>query len=397
LLAIVAFAAAGAARDVVVLTDGRELEGDVVFEDEEVVVLREKSRDTRIEKAKVQEVRSKARDLREVLESALAVDPTNVGGNAQLATLCASKGLPRMASLFWWRVLAADADHAEANEALGHQQRGDKWVIPHRGKHYPLAKRREQAADWGEGWELRTTHYELRSNQPLEIAIESALDFERLYQAFFAVFGADLELYEVLLPMHAEVHSDSKSYPQRGGEAGYFAPSTNVLQVDASQSSWRSTMAHEATHQLLHNTAVLERTYGGSIPGWLNEAFAEYVEGSVHGEIGRLAIEPGRAVRIHFATHAEAKKPLTLARVLGLAPDDFEANTQSFLMYAQSYSLLYYCMHGEDGRRRDAFLEFVRAAYQGKASPTTFKKLLDVKEKRWEQAWHEFAASMAGA
>lgn len=384
-------------QDTVELEGGKKLEGRVVYEDDDVLVLRRGSRDREIELADVVAVDSVARKLDRFLAVAEAVGANDVEGNLALAAQASAVGLEAEARLFWWRVLELAPDHADANRRLGHVRRGSRWLVPDGGRRWPLDQLLERRADWGEAWELETTHYVLRTNLDLGTAVAAALELERFYRTFFSTFARPLRLYEVEEPMDVHVHADAASYPESGNEGGYFAPAENIARVDASRGLHVGTLIHEATHQLIHNTAERERTYSGSIPGWLDEGLAEYMEASIRGSVGETTVEVGAVNRAHFRAQAMAGKPYDLARVIQFDAGDFSASTRRSLKYAQAYSLVHYCLRGEDGAYREGFLAFVRGAYRGKSSSTHFKKALGIRgEKGFDEGWSRYARSLGG-
>jgi len=392
--------APGAARsepdDVVELRDGERLVGRVVYEDEEVVVLRNGRREAELASADVVSVRSVERSLGGLLREAAEHDPWSVDANRTLAHAAAGAGLSGEAAVFWWRVLARAPDDAEANEALGHRDGRAGWTTRVGTRQVPLEARRELARDWGSAWELETSHWRLRTNLGLEEATDLALDLERLYRGFFVIFQRELRLYAVTEPLDVHVHADASSYPEQGGERGYFDRDDRTLRMDSSGGLDRWLLVHEATHQLVHRTSELEPAYRGDVPAWLDEGLAEYVAACAVGDPGRLDLEAGRVQPVRFATHANAAKPLDLSRVLNLGPGDFAASTDRELKYAQAYTLVHFGLHGEHGRFRDEFLSFVRGAYRGKGSSTHFKKAFPLRERELGEHWAAWAKANAG-
>ena len=396
-LAVFLLASVASPQDTVELEGGKKLEGRVVYEDDEVLVLRSGSRDREIDVADVVAVDSVARKLAGFLAVTEGVAASDTARNLTLAAQASAVGLDGEARLFWWRVLVVDPDHAEANRGLGHVRRGSRWLVPDGGRRLPLDRLGERRVDWGEAWELETTHYVLRTNLDLGSALAAALELERFYRTFFATFARPLRLYEVEEPMDVHVHADAASYPESGNEGGYFAPAENIARVDASRGLHVGTLIHEATHQLIHNTAERERAYSGSIPGWLDEGLAEYMEASIRGSVGATTVEVGAVNGAHFRAQAMAGKPYDLSRVIHFDSGDFTASTRRSLKYAQAYSLVHYGLHGEDGAYREGFLDFVRGAYRGKSSSTHFKKALGIRsEKDFDAGWSTYARSLGG-
>jgi len=380
--------------DRVVLANGREHEGVVVYEDGEQLVLRVNSRNREFEKKKVESVRATIRELPKALERIAALDLDKIDEVLALAKDLEGLNLPREARLLYWRVLTLDPSQEEANLALGHRKRQKSWVIPAEGRWYKLENLTDVRQDWGSAWEFETTHYKLRTNLPLAAALTIAIDLERFYFGFYAILGPGLRLHHVTEPMEVWIHADQASYPM-GPRPGVYVSRDARLYVNAAGGFSRSTMIHEGTHELLDFTARRALPGKGKIPGWLDEGLAVYMQTCAGGPAGKLEVVPGGVARDRFAIHAGEKKPYRLNRVLNFQSDDFMASSKSHLKYAQAYTLVHFCLHAEDRRYEAAFFNFLRSAYTGKASSTHFKKAIGVKEKLLEEAWQEYVSSQS--
>ncbi len=377
--------------DVVETKDGRSLEGIVVYENDEHLVLRVKSRDREIPLSRVESVRAAIRELPVALDSIAELGARDVKAHLTLAADLERRNLPLEARLLYWRVLLVDPANEAAHTALGHRKRQKSWVSQHRGRWWKWDKLQEvRQADFGDAWEIETTHYHVRTDLPLAKAIDCALDLERLFLGFYETFGPGLELYRITEKMGASIHASQSSYPQIGGSRGYYKPAEGTLYMNASGGLSRTTLVHEGTHQLLDYSARRMKPGKGKIPGWLDEGLAQYMEAALTGKPGELVIVPGRRDKGGFATHAKAKKPYRLNRVLNFQSDDFHASTKQHLKYAQAYTLVTFCLHGGQGAYRDGFFTYLRSAYAGKDSSTHFKKAIGVKEKELEKAWAEY-------
>ncbi len=391
---VLALLAGGDERDRVVLKSGKELRGRILLVDEERVVLRRSGRDQELARDEVERTES----VRDALALLLAeARPARLARLDELELLAAQAeecGLSGEATSLRWRMLRLEPTSVAAHTALGHRKRGGRHVVPLDGRQVDFDERVALARDWGSAWTFSSLHYELRSNLPLEVTLDLALELERLYAAFFALLGAELGLREVCTPMRFHVHAERASYPESGGEFGRYEPDTDTVVVDASQRLEPLTWTHEATHQLLHVTAFKERGAQGEIPAWVNEGLAEYVATSVI--VGPpLAFQAGVPCVRHFATQAAAEDAHDLKRVLSFSTTDFQAGSERLLKYAQSYTLVHFLLHGEDGRHRRGFLDWLRLVYAGRGSTTELGKCLDTDWKPLERAWQAYVAREA--
>jgi len=397
LVAAVLLAAPLGAQEKVELTDGRVLEGRVMYADAERVVVRIDGRDRELDADEVLALDTIRASQRVLFAREASVAPQDVTGNLELAKYARARGLDGEASVFFWRVVLADPQNVEAHEALGHDEHRDRWTIEHdRHRYRGLDDLREATADWKHAFELRTAHFDLRTNLPLEQAVEVAIDLERFYNEFYELWQEDLGLYECTERMNVFVHADSRSFPEgRGGSASYFDPGPNTLRINASVDYRRDVLAHECSHQLFYNATRLDRAFSADFPAWLDEGLAEYVAASVVRRPQPLALDRGYPHLNHLATFTGAEDPLSLARVLSLTTNDFHNHTHTNLMYAQSYALVHYGLHADGRAVREAFLDYVRQCIDGKSSPTRFKDTLDV-DRDFEEQWLDYAREVLG-
>ena len=395
--------------DTVELHDGRELEGRVVFEDEDKLVLRVRSREQEIDKDEVSAVRAAIRELPKALDEVARLQPGKLIAHHALAEMFDGLNLPYEARLMDWLIVDQWPDDELAHERLDNRRKGKGWAVRHSGRWVKLEDRKAKD-DWKDAWELRSTHFKVRSNLPLRRAVMTTLDLERAYQAFYGLLGDELELWEITEPIEADLHASASSFPESFGSGrSYFLPSERRLYVNASGGTYDNAAVHEATHALLFFSAVHTRSGRGDIPGWLDEGLAEYMQAGADDPAARvrrksegaqtngggLVFDLGKPNRSHFIAHAHAKDPYKLTRVLNFQSDDFGGTSNTQVKYAQSYTLVYFLLHGSDGAYRDRFFEFLRKAYTGKSSSTTFKKVMDVREKDLEREWSAYVTEQA--
>lgn len=384
--------------DLVTLKDGKQLEGRVVRDTSREVVVRVGSNDRRVSADEVVSISSAARKLKDALGLWERLGPANTTAVTELARECRAFGLDPEARLFaLYGLTIAPLDEA-LHQFVGHEKRGETWFVRDGAKREAFAKRFERKLDWGEAWELDTTHFAVRCNLTLRDAVTCAIELELFYRAFLTWFAEDLPLYEPSARMKANVYANSAEYPEGGGRSAYFETAANVLHVNASAGLELGALIHEATHQLLHNTSSNTKASLGAIPAWLDEGLAEYMAACREGIGSRAAYSKGKPNRDHFARHRQAlqsssEKPYDLSRVLSMNHGDFMASSNSALKYSQSYTLVHFCLHGGGDEQRERFFDFFRRAYAGKSSMSVFKDAMVIKEKELESAWREYVTN----
>lgn len=380
--------------DVVVLKNGTELEGHVLREGDEGLLLRVGTRERTIPAVEVGEVRSVARSLALVLEHYARTEITSAVQVLDLARFARSRGLEGLAEVFALRALQAEPESAAAHEFLGHRLRGERWYANDGSRSLPFADLQELRKDWGSAWEVATPHYALRSNLPLVQVLDIAMDLELFYQAFYARFGEELELCEIVRLMPVHVHADGASFPDLVGKRmPYFDPLLMTVIVTAETGYLRDLLVHEATHQLLYATAVSAEHSArakGCLPGWLDEGLACWFDAIQTGPPGRAEFDDRRQSAARMALHRSADRPYDLSRVLTFATEDFHATTNLALKYAQCYTLVEFFLRGDYFAHRDSFFAVLRGAYGGNCSSQDVRQALTVAPEEFERAWKAY-------
>jgi hypothetical protein len=374
--------------DRIELKSGETVEGYVLLEKKEEVVVLVKNRERRIPAAEVASVRSASKTLEEVLDRQDRLASGDAAGQLELAEYCRDQGLAGEAEVLALGALCFEPGNAKAHEFLGHVKRQGGWMTKRDKAFVSFDKLVPARQDMREPWKLDTSHYAVITNLALYDAVAISLDLERFYRAFYHQFGSEVELHEVVDPLGAGVYGDWRTFPEGlGARPAYFDPVTGQLLVNAAGVEPRRALVHEATHQILHATSSGSRGGLGQIPGWLDEGMAEYMAWSLAGDAGKARFDLGAIAEHHFRAHREAKKPYTLSRVLQFAAGDFHPSTNADLKYSQSYTLVHFFLHGSGGKYHDKFFAFLRSAYAGGSSSTDFKKAFDVPEKELEEEW----------
>ncbi len=389
--------------DVVTLAKGSPLKGRVVYEDKDMLLLRVGTKEKQIAQADITAVESITRSLNELLDKLGALDSgmtsqAQVAGLLELAKFAAANDLPGEARLLFLRVLLEDPANAEANAALGNRQKDGKFTFTHNKRNYSTTELASLGKDWGDRWTLETTHYKLLSNLDLPTAIDAAFDLEREYRAFYGLLQEHLRLLDIVEEkMLVQLHGDKGSYPEPGdGRSGYYDKESFSLIVDGSSGLDRGTLAHEGSHQIVFVTTQRTRGAKGEVPAWLDEGLGEYFKAALNGRAGHASFNFGTPAPEHFKHMKQADKLLDLNRVLTFEATDFLVSTDGALKYAESWALLQYGLHGADGIYRDATMEFIKRAWQGKSSMSDFKKCIEpVDLADFEKAYFAWAEKNA--
>ena len=81
--------------------------------------------------------------------------------------------------------------------------------------------------------------------------------------------------------------------------------------------------------------------------------------------------------------------------MLAFTESDFFTSSKADLKYAESYTLVQFCMHGDGGRHRERFVAFMRRTYLGQSSATQFKDAMGAGGRELEDAWLAYVRATA--
>lgn len=377
--------------DRVVLKDGKEVEGRVVYEDDELVVVRGR-KDREIPRADVQEVRSVERSLKSFLEKVSALgDPNDVAAVEEIASFCAENGLPDEAKLVHLYVLTRDPENEAAWSGLGGRKAAKGWELKDGNRWRDLDEFRKEHSTWKDALELRSTHFVLQSDLSLEESLRAILTLEEVYATFYGALTPQLKLYAIDEQPLVQITKDRKSYPTPPvPRDAWFFVTTNTLNVCAEGELDTRLVIRELTQALIYNAFNNTLRKDGQVAPWVRKGIADWFAGGAKEGPLRVQIDLSQLDEDSFRRFAQAKEPLSLKRLLTLQPMEFESGSTAENASDAAYTLLAFLARGADGKYRKGLLDFVLSSYNGQGSPTHFQKLvakdLDALEKEWT-AW----------
>jgi len=182
------------------------------------------------------------------------------------------------------------------------------------------------------------------------------------------------------------------------GSAGVYTGKTvmGLYLRDRTDYLW-SLLQHECWHQFCRESV------GGRWPAWLNEGMAEYYAASMWtGDEFMTGLVPmDKLLRMKLALSSKALKRLDTL----VAMDHQQWNEEiSAVNYLQSWSLVHFLAHAEDGRYRKYMGRLIVEAARSKAGLDSFRRIFGARrrevEARWRKWWTELtpeAAAKRGA
>jgi hypothetical protein len=238
-----------------------------------------------------------------------------------------------------------------------------------------LSAKDEEHRTWDQAWVMRSPHFLLRTTVGNREAARILELLEKARDVFFQTLGGRMKPpeYRVGLYIHANA-SDARTSGPMGPGVGFFNPVTNIAVLHAGD---ENTLLHELTHQLAHNamghetwSLLQQADVRSDSPDnyWVMEGLAVY--------FGGLRFESGGPV-FQGPRNRASLEPPPMREFLGYDQAAFAKNTG--LCYLLSGELTRFLMEANEGRRRTAFLDFVREYYLGNSTLDTLEKSLGIK------------------
>lgn len=383
--------------DTVTLQNGQKLQGIVVYQDEAELVLRVSTRDTTYAMKEVAKVDARAANLSQMIDSWLH------GKGDEEALLDAANNCQRLEladeeSLLRWKLVLRAPDNAQYHKDLHHEQREGVWGLKDGERWVPL-EAWLAPRELKNSWKLQSTHFELRTDGPMEPGLDALLDLECLYQAFFQKFGRELHSYEVVERIKVELQSRKRNFSAPTKSAvSWFDPRASVIYLDAQKGLDRARMLMDGTRALLCNSGSRQRVIDGVIPSWVEAGLSTWVGWNLHGELGRAVWDPALfAAMFDKVVAADAREPLKLGRVLNLGAIEFDESSRGQEHYAEAFTFVDFLLGSAGEKYRLRFLEFLRNTYRGKGSPPEFFGAMQVQGAQIEAEWLSWVREQAAA
>lgn len=376
------------ARDTVRLRNGSEVRGRVLRVDREEIVVRVGSVDRTIQRDQIQTFTSVASYHRELLGLWRDTATTDAEALLALAAKADQWDLPHEARLLRWYAVLLRPKDAAIHSALGNREQGGRFRVEIDGKWVPFEDADALGEDFDDAWLLRSEHFQVRCAAGLRAGLDTAMELEALYWQFHDLFGQALQLIELVEPIDVRLYRTREQMPNLSNNVGaYFSTSQPAL-FTCWENGRAYALVHEATHGLLHHFFVRAAKSRGALPGWLDEGWAEYMDGRAQTRVpGKLTFLERSVGSAHLQTLAAAKQQDDLYgvhRLLNFKSSDFGASSRQDVKYAQAWALFRYLFEHPDQAVRALFVDYLREAAAGKGQASTFRRLFQKHERTLE-------------
>lgn len=163
---------------------------------------------------------------------------------------------------------------------------------------------------------------------------------------------------------------------------------------DKSVTATVSVLQHEGFHQFAH------RYYGSKLPVWINEGLAQYFEDGIFIN-GRMKLGIAHSRRIETVRQA-LRRGATIGfnELINMTYEEWKSrvisgDASASVLYAQSWSMVFFLIHGNKERYRVAFDTYLNTVATGTPSRNAFHSAFRINNtSSFEKRWKHFAHSI---
>ncbi|HEY0983817.1 hypothetical protein [Schlesneria sp.] len=328
-----------------------------------------------------------------------------------------------------------DPDHAQVRKILGFVRLGKEWVTPFafsqivtkgnvwneefgwlprahveryiagerkfKDRWISAEKEKELRRDFSSAWEIRTDHYQIKTNVSLEqgVAMGKALEdfygvFHETFAGFFhtpeqlqKVFDGTAKSVRVDKPYTVHFYRTREEYLNRLRKFFPSIDQTNGVYMTSDKVAHfyhdpmndnEGTLFHEATHQLFFESNNVNRTISERSHFWIIEGIACYME-SFRSRNGSFSLGDPKYIRFVGARHNLLEKGyyVPLREFSSYGMQDFQSSVDLAKNYTQAAGLARFFMHYDNGRYREAIVKHLSQLYSSDERTRTRASSLD--------------------
>lgn len=252
-----------------------------------------------------------------------------------------------------------------------------------------------------------TSHYDLYSNVEPKKAGEIARHMDAVYSEYahrFRAFSAS-ERNAARMPLYLfRTQQQYLAFMQQKGVDATGTGGIFFIRPDArglatwveERPQWVTleTLQHEGFHQFAY------AHIGVNIPTWVNEGLAEYFGDAILVD-GKLRIGMASSRRIETLKEAvKNRRIIDFDLLMAMQPGQWHMNLvrnpdRGRLQYDQSWAMVYFLIHGQDGRYRDPFEKYLVAIGKGMDQAKAFKHAFGAEDAAaFRRQWDQFVMQL---
>lgn len=245
---------------------------------------------------------------------------------------------------------------------------------------------------------IKSRNYEIVTNIPRSEIRELATHMDITHDAFIRMFSS----FRVKNAKRVRLYlwNTREDFMRQGAaQGGDWSAAGGVFfhaQGEAGVSTWTQGKSTERLHDLLQHEGFHQFAHlriGATLPLWANEGLAEYFEHSrlvgrklVTGVAPRERIEAVRAA----IDNGTAFTLNELLDIDGRRWHDVMLNEphRTNAMYAQSWSIVHFLIHADDGKYQRRFVRYLERLAQGRTHDAAFKDAFNTTDTTaFNRAW----------
>jgi hypothetical protein len=236
---------------------------------------------------------------------------------------------------------------------------------------------------------FQSTHYRIHTNLERQEVVEFGRHMDRVfaeYQRRFSGFrsrrGGPMPLY--LFRTQQDYIAFMRQHGLAAENSGgmFFVVNRDVSGLATwtqgkSRSEVFEVLQHEGFHQFAYNYI------GPDLPVWANEGLAQYFEDAILVGTGmKLGLVNAR--RLALVKNAIANnRAVPLDALLTMSYETWNATlrddpARAALLYAQSWAVVYFLVHGDNGRYQRAFVQYLTLISTGSNSDRAFRQAFGI-------------------
>jgi hypothetical protein len=347
---------------------------------------------------------------------------------------------------FQWATEAVrdNPDYAEARRVLGYDQRDGKWLTPYGAKMFDVGKTwdakrgwvdankdglkkasddtdSERHADIKNGWQVRTDHFLVTTNDSLAAGADLAARLEALYQIWrqlFAgfyynerevrgLFAGDRTARTQPRPFRVFYYRDRDEYidalrrrqPRIAETLGIYFDTFREAHFFAGDDRAKSTLFHEAVHQLFQESKPSAKQIGSLANFWVVEGVATYFETLTEHRDPQAGLyyTIGEASAGRLPAARERLKNgfyVPLAELTTFNKDELQRHADLAKVYSQASGLAAFLVDGEQGRFREPLVAYLQAVYAGRDSKESLSSATGLSYADLDAAYRRYMESL---
>jgi hypothetical protein len=264
------------------------------------------------------------------------------------------------------------------------------------------------------GWEIESEHYSIRTDHSIESAVALGVKLDslnRLWQQMFVRYYASEAHVAGLFDTRAQIQRpdppllnvvyfrDEDDYvrslqgvlPGVDKSLGVYVEKTHTAYFFGNNKYGDRTTYHEATHQLFQQSRRVSPEVGRKANFWICEGIAMFME-TLHEEDGCYVLGGLDDVRLKAARYHLVKGDyfVPFGQLTRYGMERIQQDPKIAALYSQMAAMANFLVFYDNGRYRDALVDYLIAVYTGRDTPATLAELTGTGYAELDKQYKEY-------